>query len=50
MHNSTGGGHSFPITKIFTDDYLDRRTPTEQHGDGQLATEDLRLLVAAMID
>lgn len=50
MHNSKGGGYSFPATEIFTDDHLDRRTSAEQNGHGQLATEDLRRLVAAMID
>jgi hypothetical protein len=49
MHNSNVG-YSFPMTDIFTDDYSDRRTFAEQNGHGQLATEDLRLLVAAMVD
>lgn len=50
MHNSNGGGYSSPMTEIFADDHSDRRASAEQNGHGQLATEDLRLLVAAMID
>lgn len=50
MHNSNGGGYCFPMTEVFADDHSDRRTSAEQNGHGQLATEDLRLLVAAMID
>ncbi|AJA09483.1 hypothetical protein SKP52_12975 [Sphingopyxis fribergensis] len=50
MHNSNGGGYSSPTTEIFTDDHSDRRTSVDQHGHGHLATEDLRLLVAAMVD
>jgi hypothetical protein len=50
MHNSNGGGYSCPMTEIFTDDHSDRRASAQQNGKGQLATEDLRLLVAAMID
>jgi hypothetical protein len=50
MHNSNGGGYSFPMTEIFTDDHSGPRTAVEQNDHGQLATEDLRLLVAAMID
>ncbi len=50
MHNSNGGGYSCPMTEIFTDDHSDRRVSAQQNGNGQLATEDLRLLVAAMID
>ena len=50
MHNSNGGGYSFPMTEVFADDHSDRRASAEQNGHGQLATEDLRLLVAAMVD
>jgi hypothetical protein len=50
MHNYRGSGHSFPTTRISTDDTSDHRASTQQVGEGQLATEDLRLLVAAMVD
>ncbi len=50
MHNYDGSGHSFPMTKISTDDAADHRASAQQGGEGQLATEDLRLLVAAMVD
>lgn len=50
MHNLHGSGHSFPMTKISTDDASDHRASVKHVGEGQLATEDLRLLVAAMVD
>lgn len=50
MHNYHGSGHSFPMTKISNDDTTDYRASAQQVGEGQLATEDLRLLVAAMVD
>lgn len=50
MHNSNGSGCGFPMTKIFTDDSSDLRASAEHDGKGQLAAEDLRLLVAAMVD
>lgn len=50
MHNSNRGGCGFPMTKIFADDNSDLRASVNQNGYGQLAAEDLRLLVAAMID
>lgn len=50
MHNYHGSGHSFPMTKISTDDTSDHRASAQQVGEGQLAREDLRLLVAAMVD
>lgn len=50
MHNYHGSGHSFPMTKISTDDTADRRASMQQVGEGQLAPDVLRLLVAAMID
>lgn len=50
MHSSNGSGRGFPMTKIFTDDSSDLRASAEHDGKGQLAAEDLRLLVAAMVD
>ena len=50
MHNSDGGGHIFPMPQIFTDDSSGRRASAQQIGEGQLAAEDLRRLVAAMVD
>lgn len=50
MHNHHGSGHSFPMTKIPTDDISDHRASAQQVAEGQMATEDLRLLVAAMVD
>lgn len=50
MHNQHEGSLSFPMTKTFTNGNSDLRNSTQQIGEGQLATEDLRLLVAAMID
>jgi hypothetical protein len=38
------------MTKISTDDTSDHRASTQPAGEGQLAREDLRLLVAAMVD
>jgi len=50
MQNYHGSGHSFPMTKISADDTSDHRVSTQQVGEGQLAPEVLRLLVAAMVD
>jgi translation initiation factor IF-1 len=50
MHRSNKGGHSFPMTEIFADDHAGRRAAADQNGHGELATEVLRLLVAAMVD
>lgn len=50
MYNSNTGERSFPRTKIFTDNNSDRRAASRRNGQGRLATEDLRRLVAAMID
>lgn len=50
MHNSNARRCGFPMTKIFTNTGSDRGASTQQNGTGQLATEDLRLLVAAMVD
>lgn len=50
MNNLYGSGHSLPMIKISTDDASDHRASAQQVGEGQLATEDLRLLVAAMVD
>lgn len=50
MNNYQGSGHSFRMTKISTDDTADHRASAQLLGEGQLAPEDLRLLVAAMVD
>lgn len=50
MHNANAGGHSSPATKIFTGDYSGRRAAAQHYGQGQLSPEDLRRLVAAMVD
>lgn len=52
MHNSNAGGYRYPMTEISTNNDSGRRVAAQQngHGHGQLATEDLRLLVAAMVD
>lgn len=50
MHNSIAGGHISPATKIFTGDYSDRRAAAQHYGQGQLPREDLRRLVAEMVD
>jgi len=38
------------MPQIFTDDSSGRRASAQQIGEGQLAAEDLRRLVAAMVD
>jgi len=50
MLNHKWGEHSFPTTKTFTNDNSDLRTSAHDIGEGQLSREDLRALVAAMID
>ena len=50
MLNYHGSGHSFPMTKISTDDTSDHCASTQEAGEGQLAPDVLRLLVAAMVD
>jgi hypothetical protein len=50
MLNQKWGEHSFPTTKSFTNDNSSLRSSAQKLGEGQLSQDDLRLLVAAMID
>lgn len=50
MLNHNWGGRSFPTTKTFTNDNSELRRSAQKIGEVQLSKDDLRLLVAAMID
>lgn len=50
MHNQHRGGHGFPATRTFTNDNSGLRPAAQKMAKGRLATEELRLLVAAMVD
>lgn len=50
MHNQIAGGSNRPTTTTFIDRRPDHRASTQKTGTGQLTIEDLRLLVAAMVD
>lgn len=50
MHNSNAGGYSYPMPETSTNNDSGRRVAAQQSSHGELATEDLRLLVDAMVD
>lgn len=50
MHNEIAGGSNRPKNSTFIDRRPDHRASTQKNRTGQLTIEDLRLLVAAMVD
>jgi hypothetical protein len=50
MHNQHRGGHGFPATRTFTNGNSGLRPAAQKMAKGRLATEELRLLGAAMVD
>jgi len=50
MQNHTAGGYNRPHTSTFIDRRPDHRASAQKNRTGTLTIEDLRLLVAAMVD